>query len=39
MVADDPRALLLTEMLPELLPADAGVNCATSAALAPALIV
>ena len=39
MVAGEPAELLLTEMLPELLPADAGVNCATRAALAPALIV
>lgn len=39
MIAGDPEALLLTEMLPAALPADAGANCAANVALAPALIV
>ena len=38
-VAGDPGALLLTEMLPELLPAAAGANWATNVALAPGLTV
>jgi hypothetical protein len=35
MLVGDPEALLLTAMLPEVLPADAGANCTANAALAP----
>jgi len=39
MVAGGPGALLLTEMLPELLPATAGANWAANVALAPGATV
>jgi hypothetical protein len=39
MVAGGPGALLLTEMLPELLPAAAGANWAANVALAPGATV
>ncbi len=39
MVAGDPGALLLTEMAPEVLPADAGAYCTANVTLTPALIV
>ncbi len=35
MVAGDPGALLLTEMVPEVLPANAGANCTANVTLAP----
>ena len=38
IVAGDPGALLVMEMLPEELPAAAGVNVTVNCALAPALI-
>jgi hypothetical protein len=39
MVAGDPGALLPTEIVPEVLPGDAGANCATTVTLAPTLMV
>ncbi len=39
IAAGDPGALLLMEMLPEVLPVDAGKNCTVKEILEPALIV
>jgi hypothetical protein len=39
IASGEPGALLVIEMLPEALPADAGANCAVKAALEPALMV